>query len=221
MHLWLWSISSISPPPRHRSVFKFSLATAPSRCNADKPDESRPPGTRPEWTLTAQIAWMNTPPLTFGILLGCQWQTCLWCKRVVSFFTNKGMSNCLVRRDNFFAVSPDTHGLFCSSSAGFYPLPARLSPTRMSRIPEHVPSIQFPLRKLWRPPPNSSAIIRQHFLADGHTRTTPSSEIPAPASTDVARTKVFVTDPAYTRSEVGRISGTLGFSTAVVVPAPI
>ena len=101
----------------------------------------------------------DTPPPTSGILLGYQQQTCLWRKRVVSFFTNRRMSNCLVHCDSFFAASLDIH--MVSSVA-----------LRQGSTP--------------------SATIWQFSLVDGHTRTTPSSEIPAPASADVARTKVFV-----------------------------
>ena len=84
----------------------------------------------------------------------------------------------------------DSRASFCSFSDGAYSLPAELSPSRTPVISKHVP--------------NSPSYSRHPSVAffHDHSATLPSeslymdhassSEPPAPASADVARTKVFV-----------------------------
>ena len=160
------SLSAIHINPTS-TVCSHSSRTPPRTSNGGR----RPPRTRLEWTLTAQIAWMDTPPLTSVILLGCQRQTCLWRKRMVSFFTNRGMSNCLVRCDNFFATSLDTHAVPSVAprqssipSQQDYPQRGRLE----SRNTFQVSNSQFGNSGV---PLNSSTATQQLFLVNGHTRT--------------------------------------------------
>ena len=177
-----------TPIPPSTVCSHFSRAPPPTNN-----DGRRPPRTRPEWTLTAQIAWMNTPPPTSGILLGCQRQTCLWRKRVVSFFTNRGMSNCLVRCDNFFVASLDTHMVpSVAPRQGSIPSQQDYPPRGRLESRNTFPASNPHYANSGVPPQffrNHAATLPGEWPYTDHT---PSSEIPAPASADVARTKVFV-----------------------------
>ena len=160
------SLSAIHPNPTPHSMFPL-FEGSPRTSDGG----GRLPRTRPEWTLTAQTAWVNTPPPTSMILLGCQRRRCLWHKHV-SFFTNRGMSNCLFAATIFFAASLDTHMVpSVAPRQGSIPFqqdyPQRGHLESRNTFPASNSQYGNP-----GVPLNPSATTRQLFPVDGHTRTT-------------------------------------------------
>jgi transcription factor STE12 len=182
------SMSAVHSNPTFHSMFSL-FEGSPHTSN----DGRRRQRTRLEWMLIAPIAWTNIPLASFGTLLGCQRLTCLWRKPVVSFFTNRGTGIDSSVATNFLAVLPRIHASpFVASRTVPNSFPAGLSPSRTPGIRNTFPAPHshygHPVPPL-NPIRNHSATLPGEWPYMDHAS---SSEIPAPASADAARTKVFV-----------------------------